>query len=142
MIPVEIPPQPDQNIEQSIPTPLIQCKIDQVRIPQLEDETEEEQYQDLQTYLTHHNTYEESQYIHSDYRARLLELDDDRYYQEIDRAYQTYRPLPERPKNLCKYLVRGEVRRVGKNSTDIDLSEQGQDRCRVTYSGILRKHNV
>ena len=24
----------------------------------------------------------------------LLELDDDRYYQEIDRAYQTYRPLP------------------------------------------------
>ena len=60
----------------------------------MEDETEEEQYQDLQTYLTHHNTYEESQHIHSDYRARLLELDDDRYYQEIDRAYQTYRPLP------------------------------------------------
>ena len=24
----------------------------------------------------------------------LLEMDDDRYYQEIDRAYQTYRPLP------------------------------------------------
>ena len=60
----------------------------------MEDKTEEEQYQDLQTYLTHHNTYEESQHIHSDYRARLLELDDDRYYQEIDRAYQTYRPLP------------------------------------------------
>ena len=29
-----------------------------------------------------------------DYRAMLLELDDDRYYQEIDRAYQTYGPLP------------------------------------------------
>ena len=93
-IPVEILPQPNQNIEQSIPTPLIQCKIDQVEIPQLEDTTEEEQYQDLQTYLTHHNTYEESQHICSDYRARLLELDNDRYYQEIDRAYQTYRPLP------------------------------------------------
>ena len=38
--------------------------------------------------------YEESQCIHRDYRARLLELDDDRYYQEIDRAYQTYGPLP------------------------------------------------
>ena len=24
----------------------------------------------------------------------LLELDDDRYYQEIDRVYQTYGPLP------------------------------------------------
>ena len=48
----------------------------------------------MQTYLTHHNTYKESQCIRSDYRARLLELDNDRYYQEIDRAYQTYRPLP------------------------------------------------
>ena len=94
MIPVEISPQSDQNIEQSIPTPPIQHKIDQAEIPQLDDQTEEEQYQDLQTYLTHHNTYEESQYIHSDYRARLLELDDDRYYQEIYRAYQIYRPLP------------------------------------------------
>ena len=45
-------------------------------------------------YLTHHNTYEESQCIHREYRARLLELDDDRYYQEIDRAYQTYGSLP------------------------------------------------
>ena len=48
----------------------------------------------MQIYLTHHNTYEESQHIHRDYRATLLELDDDRYYQEIDRAYQTYGPLP------------------------------------------------
>ena len=94
VIPVEILPQPDQNIEQSIPTLLIQHKIDQAEIPQLEDDTEEDQSQDLQTYLTHHNMYEESQHIHTDYRARLLELDDDRYYQEIDRAYQTYRPLP------------------------------------------------
>ena len=94
MIPVEILPQPNQNIEQSIPTLLIRCKIDQAEIPQLEDDPKEEQSQDLQIYLTHHNTYEESQHIHRDYRARLLELDDDRYYQEIDRAYQTYRPLP------------------------------------------------
>ena len=38
--------------------------------------------------------YEERQHIRRDYRAKLLELDDDRYYQEIDRAYQTYGPLP------------------------------------------------
>ena len=35
-----------------------------------------------------------NQHIPRDYRARLLELDDERYYQEIDRAYQTYEPLP------------------------------------------------
>ena len=88
-IPVQILPQPDQNIEQNISTLPIQCEI-----PQLEDDTEEEQSQDLQTYLTYHNTYEESQCIRREYRARLLELDDNRYYQEIHRAYQTYGPLP------------------------------------------------
>ena len=93
-IPVEIPPQPDQNIEKSISTLLIRCKIDQAEIPQLEAHHKEEQSQDLKTYLTHHNTYEESQRICREYRARLLELDDDRYYQEIDSVYQTYRPLP------------------------------------------------
>ena len=91
---MEIPPQPNQNIKQSISTLPIQCKIDQAEIPQLEANPKEKQSQDLQTYLTHHNTYEESQHIHREYRARLLELDDDRYYQEIDSAYQTYGPLP------------------------------------------------
>ena len=40
--------------------------------------------------------------IHRDYRARLLELDDDRYYQEIDRVYQSYETPPaqdHRPAN-------------------------------------------
>ena len=91
---MEIPPQPDQNIEQNISTLLIQREIDQAEIPQLEDNTEEEQSQDLQTYLTHHSTYEECQRIRREYRARLLELDNSRYYQEIDHAYQTYGPLP------------------------------------------------
>ena len=93
-IPVEIPPQPNQNIEQNTSTLPIRCEIDQTEIPRLEDDSQEEQYEDLQTYLTHHNTYQESQCIRRDYRARLLELDDNRYYQEIDRAYQTYEPLP------------------------------------------------
>ena len=73
------------------------CETDEIEIPQLEtDPKEEEQSQDLQTYLTHHNAYEESQNIHKEYRARLLELDDDRYYQEIEHVYQTYSPLPAR----------------------------------------------
>ena len=93
-IPVEIPPQPDQNIEQNMSTLPIRCEIDQAEIPQLEADSEEEKFQDLQTYLTHHNTYEESQCIHREYRARLLELDDNRYYQEIDSTYQTYGSLP------------------------------------------------
>ena len=93
-IPVEILPQPNQNIDKNISIPPTRHEIDQTEIPQLETDSEEDQLQDLQTYLTHHNTYEESQHIRSEYRARLLELDDNRYYQEIDSVYQTYGPLP------------------------------------------------
>ena len=97
VIPVEILPQPDQDIEQNIPTVSTRHEADQIEISQLEtDLEEEEQFQDLQTYLTHHNTYEESQNIHKEYRKRLLELNDDRYYQEVDCAYQTYGSLPAR----------------------------------------------
>ena len=66
-IQVEIPPQPDQYIEQSISTLLILHEIDQAEISHLEEDPEEEQPQDLQTYLTHHNMYEESQCICRDY---------------------------------------------------------------------------
>ena len=45
--------------------------------------------------------YEASQHICRDYRARLLELDDDRYYQEIDRAYQTYMTTPAQDYRLA-----------------------------------------
>ena len=95
MIPVEILPQPNQDIKQNILTVPTRHETDQIEIPQLETDPEEEQQsQDFQTYLIHHNTYKESQNIYKEYRARFLELDDDRYYQEIDHVYQTYGPLP------------------------------------------------
>ena len=34
--------------------------------------------------------FEASQCIRRDYRSRLLVLDDDKYYQEVDRVYNTY----------------------------------------------------
>ena len=92
-IPAKIPPQPDQDIEQNIPVLPTRCEINHIEISQLESDLEQgEQFEDLQTYLTHHNTYQESQNIHKEYRKRLLDLNDDRYYQEIDRAYETYSP--------------------------------------------------
>ena len=58
VIPVEILPQPDQDIKQNIPTVPIQHETDQIEIPQLEtDPEEEEQSQDLQMYLTHPPQY-------------------------------------------------------------------------------------
>ena len=42
--------------------------------------------------MTHHNTYQESQNIHKEYQKRLLDLDDDRYFREIDHVYEIYSP--------------------------------------------------
>ena len=93
-IPVEIPPQYDQQNEQSMPTEQSYLNLGPAEIPQLEDNSEGEQYQNLVTYLTHHNTFEASERICRGYRSRLLSLDDDKYYQEIDRVYQTYETPP------------------------------------------------
>ena len=54
------------------------------------DEEEEGQFEDIQTYLDHHNSYQESQNIHKEYTKRLLDLDDERYYRDIDLIYETY----------------------------------------------------
>ena len=93
-IPVEIPPQYDQQNEQNIPTEPTYSNLGPAEIPQLKDNSEGEQYQDLETYLSHHNTFEASECICRDYRSRLLSLDDHKYYQEIDRVYQTYETPP------------------------------------------------
>ena len=89
-ITVEIPSQIDQTNDQRIDTQWTRCNSEPVEIPQLEENSEEEQYPDLDSYLTHHNTFEASQCIHQDYRSRLLMLDDEKYYEEVDRAYCTY----------------------------------------------------
>ena len=92
-VPVEILPQSDQDNNHNIrvsPTP---HETNVSEIPQLEsdiDKEEEGQFEDLQTYLTHHNTYQESQNICKEYRKRLLDLDDERYYRDIDCMYKTY----------------------------------------------------
>ena len=54
------------------------------------DEEEEGQFEDIQTYLDHPNTYQESQNICKEYTKRLLDLDDERYYRDIDCIYETY----------------------------------------------------
>ena len=92
-VPVEIPPQTAQDNVHNIQASPTQYEMNYSEISQLEndiDQEEEGQFEDIQTYLDHHNTYEESQNIHKEYTKRLLDLDDERYYWEIDRMYETY----------------------------------------------------
>ena len=128
-IPVKIPPQPDQDIEQNIPVVPTRCETNHNEIPQLESDLDKEegQFEDLQTYLTHHNTHQESQNICKEYRKRLLDLDDNRYFREIDCVYETYSPTRDHipvnqapgPRHMTQELIqtfgrgRGQARREG-----------------------------
>ena len=89
-IPVEIPPQIYQPEDQEIDRQQTQSNSDRAKIPDLEENSEEEQYTDLDSYLAHHNTYEASRYIHQQYRSHLHALDDETYYEEIDKLYDSY----------------------------------------------------
>ena len=92
-VPVEILPQLAQDVDYNISVASIWQKTNYSEIPQLESDSNEEeegQFEDIQTYLDHHNTYQESQNTHKEYTKRLLDLDDERYYRDIDHMYRTY----------------------------------------------------
>ena len=154
-IPMEIPPQYDQQNEQSIPTELTYPNLGPAKIPQLEDNSEGEEYQDLETYLSHHNTFEASEHIRRDYRSRLLSLDDDKYYQEIYRVYQTYETPPaqdyrlanqapsthQTTQELMKIFGKGRGQAHREELHGLNLSVQERDQCRVTSRGRSGKHS-
>ena len=73
-IPVEIPPQKDQPEDQEIDGQQTQHNSNRAKIPDLEE----------------NNTYEASRYIRQQYRSHLHALDDEMYYEEIDKLYDSY----------------------------------------------------
>ena len=92
-VPVEILPQLAQDNNYNVSVASIWPETNYSEIPQLESDSNEEdegQLEDIQTYLDHHNTYQESQNIHKEYTKRLLDLDDEWYYRDIDRMYENY----------------------------------------------------
>ena len=89
-VPVEMPLQPAQDNDFNISVVSLWPKMNYSEIPQLvsdSNEEEEGQFEDIQTHLDHHNTYQDSQNICKEYTKRLLDLDDERYYRDIDHIY-------------------------------------------------------
>ena len=129
-IPVQIPQissstfQPE---EQEITRSQARHHSKSFKILDFEDNSEEEQFANLESYLAHNNIYNASQHVHQEYRSRLHDLDDDQYYAEIDQAYylqdilatQDYQPAnqsvePRRTTEELKRLFgrgRGQARR-------------------------------
>ena len=66
------------------------------KIPELEENLEEEQFIDFDSFMTHHNTHQASEHIRQEYFSHLQYLDDDQYYAEIDRAnFPQYTPAAQ-----------------------------------------------
>ena len=95
-IPVQIPSSIDQSEDQGLDRHHTRHNSERVEIPDLEENSEEEQFADLDLYLAHHNTYEASQYIHQDYRSHLHAIDNNQYYTEVDQMYYSYETLAAR----------------------------------------------
>ena len=86
-IPVQIP-RVSSSTAQPGEQEILEAKPDITpKVLELEDDSEEEQFANLDSYVANHNTYEASQHLHQEYRSCLHALNDDQYYAEIDRAY-------------------------------------------------------
>ena len=89
-IPMQIPRVSslmDQPEEQGHIRSQAQYNSKSFEIPDLEENSEEEQFANLDSYMVHHNTYQANQHIHQEYQSRLHDLDDNQYYADINRAY-------------------------------------------------------
>ena len=125
VVPVDILPQPTQDNDHNITASPTQHETNYSEMPPLETniyEEEEGQFENIQTYLDHHNTYQESQNIHKEYTKRLLDLDDERYYRDIDHIYETYGQTcdhipaiqPPRPHRMMQELIQAYGRGRGQ----------------------------
>ena len=64
----------------------VQPSAENLEIPELEENSKEEQFTDFDSFMTHHNTHQASKHIRQEYFSHLQDLDDDQYYAKIDRA--------------------------------------------------------
>ena len=118
------------------------------KIPVLEDNSDQDQFADLDTYMTHHNTHHTSEQIRQEYSAALHNLSDDEYYAEIDRAARMHQdhfkqtPQDNSWKNSKEYLEKAEVKPDGKNFIATDHLATKPILWRVTYNTRSRKINA
>ena len=87
---IQIPGVSSTTLDQPPEVTYNRCQVQpsavDLEIPELEDDSDQDQFADLDTFTTHHNMHQESEQIHLKYLATLQNLSDDEYYAEIDRA--------------------------------------------------------
>ena len=132
-------------------------------IPELEEDSDQDQFADLDTFVTHHNTHQESERIQQEYVATLQNLSDDEYCTEIDRTeFQYHTPVspydwptchqeaprppqadaPRQSTEELNYLEKAEAKPDGRNSIATNHSATKCTHWRVVYNRKLRKTNI
>ena len=141
----------------------IQPSLVDLEIPKLEENSDEDQFTDLDNFITHHSTHQESERIQQEYFATLQNLSDDKYYTEIDRTELQYHtpvspydwPTPTKrhqdhhkqalhdnpQRNLNNYLGKVEEKPDGRNSIATNHLATKCTPWRVEYNRKLRKTN-
>ena len=66
----------------------IQPSSTDLEIPELEEDSDQDQFTDPNNLITHHNTHQESEWIQHEYFATLQNLSDDEYYTKIDKTVE------------------------------------------------------
>ena len=64
----------------------VQPSAENLEIPELEENSVEEQFADFDSFMAHHNTHQASEHTRQEYFSHLQDLDNDQYYAEIDRT--------------------------------------------------------
>ena len=125
-------------------------------IPELEENSEEEQFADFDLFMAHHNTHRASEQIQQEYHSHLQDLDNDQYYTKIDgvtfiRVHRLHRTISQqiskKPhkdlwKSLKEYLVEAEVKPGKKSYTVIDHLAQELVPCKFTSSARSRRISI
>ena len=93
------PPEQGHNRHQAQPS------TENVEIPKLEENSEEEQFADFDSFMAHHNTHHASKHIQQQYFSHLQDLDDNQYYAKIDRANFPQYPRAAQDYQLANHQV-------------------------------------
>ena len=73
-----------------------QPSTENFEIPELEENSEEEQFANFDSFMIHHFTHQASEQIQQEYFSHLQDLDNDQYYAEIDRVnFPQYTPAAQ-----------------------------------------------
>ena len=111
-----------------------------LKIPELEDDSDQDQFTDLDTFITHHNTHYVSKRIQQEYFATLQNLSDNEYYTEINKAeFQNYTPASQYDWPACHQEASRPPQADAPRRSTAELKQlfgkgRGKARCKELYS--------